>query len=124
MTAIGVRTVQRTIAQWKKDRKVQYFSGDIGVAKILNTRDRRSLKRLVKSNRRKSVQQLTSMFNEACYQKISPRTMNRQLKEIGLRNCVATRKPLNSKANQKKRLHLAKDHKDCCRTIETCTMVR
>ena len=53
MTAIGVRTVQKTIAQWKKDRK-----------KIRKTRDRRSLKRLVKSNWRKSVQQLTIMFNE------------------------------------------------------------
>ena len=64
MMAIGLRTVQRIIVQWKKDGEVQSFCGDSGKAKILNTRERRSMKRLVKANRRKNVQQLTSMFNE------------------------------------------------------------
>jgi transposase len=111
MMDIGHRTVQRTIAQWKKDGEVRSFSHNSGKAKIMNIRDRRSLKRLVKSNRRKSVQQLTSMFNEGP-KKISARTMRRELKEMGLRSCAATRKPLVSKANLKKRLQFAKDHKD------------
>ena len=77
--------MQRTIAQWKK---VQLFSGNSGRAKFLNTRDRRSLKRLVNANRRKSVQHF-SMFNDGP-EKISARTMRRELKEIGLRSLGAT----------------------------------
>ena len=56
------------------------------------TRNRRSLKRLVKANHRKSVQQLTSMFNED-HKKISARTMLRELKEMSLKSFVSTRKP-------------------------------
>ena len=40
--AIGLRTVQRTIAQEEKDGEVESLSGSSGRAKTLNTRDRRS----------------------------------------------------------------------------------
>ena len=82
LIAIGLRTVQRTITQWKKDGEVQSFSGNSDIAKIPNNRDRRSLKRLVEANWRKSVQQLINMFNEGS-KKISAHTMRRELKEIG-----------------------------------------
>ena len=71
---------------------MQLFSGNSGRAKILNTHDRRSLKRLVKSNRRKSVQQLTSMFNEGA-KKISARTMRRELKEKGFKELRLHQEP-------------------------------
>ena len=50
--AIGLRTVQRAMAQWKIDAEVQSSIGNSGRTKILNTRDRR----LEKANQRKSVQ--------------------------------------------------------------------
>ena len=109
--AIGLRIVQRTITQWKKDGEVKSFSGNSGRAKMMNILDRRSLKRLVKVNRRKSVQQLTSMFNEGP-KKISTRTIRRELKEMGLRCSVSTRKPMVSEANRMKRFQFAKNHKD------------
>ena len=83
MMAIGFRTVQRTIAQWKKYVKVQLFNDNSGRAKIPNTRDRRFWKRLEKVNRPKSIQLLTSMFNEDP-KKISVRTMRRELKKMVL----------------------------------------
>ena len=92
MMATGLRTVQRTIYQWKKDGEVQSFSGNTGRNKIPNTRDRRSLKRLVKANRWESVQQLTNMFNDSPT-KISARTMRQELKEMSLNSCVSTRNP-------------------------------
>ena len=57
-------TVQKTIVQWKKYGEVQSFSGNSGRAKMLYIRDRHSLNRLVKANRRRNAQQPTSMFNE------------------------------------------------------------
>ena len=98
--------MQRTIVQWKKD-EVQSFSGNSDRAKILITRD----KRLVKANREKCVQQLTTMFDESP-KKICARTMRRELKEVGLRGRVSTSKPLVSEANRTARLQFAKDHKD------------
>ena len=113
MMAIGLTTVKRTIAQWKKNDEVllphmvllsiNTFSGNSRESKILNTRDRRSLKRLVKGNGRKSVQQPTEMLNQG-HKKISTRIMRRELKEMGLRSCGVARKTLVSRANKKKRL--------------------
>ena len=85
--------------------------GNGGRAKILNTHDRRSLKRLVKSNRRKRVQQLTSIFNEGPKNTFA-RTISRVLNEMGLRSCVSTMEPLVSEANRMKRFQFAKGHDD------------
>ena len=49
--------------------------------KILNFRDRHSLKRLVEGVPRKSVQLLTKMFNEGP-KNISARSMHREVKEM------------------------------------------
>ena len=38
--------------------------------------------------------------------------MRREPKEMGLRSCVVTSKPLISEANRMRRLQFAKDHKD------------
>jgi len=74
-------------------------------------RDRRSLKRLVKSNRRKTTVELRAMFNSES-KSISTRAVRRELKGLGLNSCVALRKPLISEANRKKRLQFAREHKD------------
>ena len=69
------------------------------------------LKRLVKSNCRKTTVELRAMFNSES-KSISTRTMQRELKGLGLNSCVALRKPLISEANRKKRLQFASEHKD------------
>ncbi len=71
----------------------------------------RSLKRLVKSNCKKTTVELTAMFDSES-KSISTRTMQRELKGLGLNSCVALRKPLISEANRKKRLQFAREHKD------------
>ena len=95
--------MNRTNAQRKKYAEVHSFSGNSGRAKILNTHDRRSLKRLEKGKGWKGVEQLTKMLNQG-HKKIYPRITFRELKEMGSRSCGVTRKPLVSKANKKKQL--------------------
>ncbi|MEQ2213567.1 hypothetical protein XENOCAPTIV_017087 [Xenoophorus captivus] len=68
--------------------------------KILNDCDQRSIKHLVKSNRRKTTVELQAMFNRKS-KSISPHTMRRELKGLGLNSCVALRKPLISEDNRK-----------------------
>ena len=60
-----------------------------------------SLKRLAKSNQRKTTGELRGVFNSES-KSISTHTMWRELKGLGLNSCVALRKPLISKAKQKK----------------------
>ena len=82
-----------------------------GRVKILNERDRHSLKRLVKKNRHSSVQMITSEFNEGT-KKVSPCTICRELKNMHLRKCKSTKKPLVSATNQKKCLEFAQNHRN------------
>lgn len=62
-TKIGLRTVQHIIKTWKDSGEPSSSRKKCGRKKILNDRDRRSLKRLVKSYRKKSTVELTAMFN-------------------------------------------------------------
>ena len=57
------------------------------------------------------------MFNSES-KSISTRTMQRELKGLGLNSCVALRKPLISEANQQKRLQFAREHKDWTGAME------
>ncbi|GBN12809.1 hypothetical protein AVEN_253845-1 [Araneus ventricosus] len=80
--------------------------------KLLSSRDRRSLKRLVKKNRKKlKTLELTAMFNTG-HKGLSTRTMRRELKGMGLNNCRLTRKTLVSTINNRKRLQFSKQYKD------------
>ena len=111
ITGKGVRCVQRIIKAWNDGELATTSRERCGRHRILTDRDRRAVKRLVKSNRKRSTLQLTKMFNAGC-QTISCRTMRRELKQLGLNSCVATRKPLVSATNKKKRLQFAKEHKN------------
>jgi arginine repressor len=81
-----------------------------GRVTFLDDQDRCSLKRLVKSNRRSSIYQLTSLFNQGA-KTISTFTVRREIKEMGIRGFIATRKPLVYAANRKKRFKCAKEQK-------------
>lgn len=67
----------------------------------MSDRDQRSLTRLVKSNRKKTIE-LTALFNGES-KSISTHTMRRELKGLGLYSCVASGKPLISEANREKK---------------------
>ncbi|MEQ2220888.1 hypothetical protein ILYODFUR_010208 [Ilyodon furcidens] len=97
-TKIGLRTVQRIIKNWKDI----VFEEEMWPEKILNDRHRQSLKRLVKSNRRKTTVELRALFNSEST-RISTRTLRREPMGLGLNSCVALRKPLISEANWKKK---------------------
>ena len=68
-------------------------------------------KRVVRSNQRKTTVELRAMFNTES-KSISTRTMQRELKGLGLNSCVVIRKPPISQADWKKRLQFAREHKD------------
>ena len=109
ISGVALRTVQRIIKRWKDGGEATCSRTRCGRKSILDERDRRSLKRLVKKNRRKSTVELTALYNQGG-KTISQRTMRRELQTAGLRSCVAKRKPHVSAINRRKRLQFAKQH--------------
>ena len=97
---IGLRTGQRITKNWKDSGEPLFLRKKCG-EKILIDRDQRSLKGLVKSNRRKTTVELRAMFDSES-KSISTLRMQRELKGLGLNTCVALRNPLITEANQKK----------------------
>lgn len=110
VTGINVRTIQRAIACWKQDGAPSSSRAKCGRHSILDDRDRRSLKRAVKKNRRSSTQMLTSEFSEGP-KKVSQRTVRRELEKMHLSKCKSTRKPLVSAVNRKKGCYLPRNTK-------------
>ena len=54
-----------------------------GRPSVVSERDNTLLSRIVKSNRRKSLDDITLIFNERCPRAVSRRTIQRQLHELG-----------------------------------------
>ncbi|GBN94183.1 hypothetical protein AVEN_207876-1 [Araneus ventricosus] len=74
ITGIGLRSVQRIIKTWKGSGEPLTSRNKCGRKKLVSSRDRRSLKRLVQKNRKKSTLELTAIFN-TLHRGISTSTM-------------------------------------------------
>ena len=72
----------------------------------------RFLQTLSKRNRRKTGPELAAEINRSRDTPISVTTVKRRLRQVGLRGCIAVRKPLLRKQNKKKRLEWAKSHQN------------
>jgi len=83
---------------------------------LMDSFERRLLKRLVTrrnaQNRRLCTGGVQTLWRETTKRRISIRTIGRVLRSMGLRNCLARRKPLISKANKAARLEWCLDHAD------------
>ncbi|GBL97123.1 hypothetical protein AVEN_144575-1 [Araneus ventricosus] len=94
------RSTQSIIKTWKDSGQPSTFRTKCGRKKFSRSRERRSLKRLLKRNRKTSTLELTAIFNTG-HRGISTRPMRRELKGMELNSCRATRKPFVSAINRK-----------------------
>ncbi|GBM54343.1 hypothetical protein AVEN_259204-1 [Araneus ventricosus] len=90
VTSIGFCTVQFIIKSWKDVMNQHIREKKCGGKTILNNRDGRSLKRLIKSNRQKSTLELKNSFDKGS-KTISTRAIRRELKGMGLKSCSAAK---------------------------------
>ena len=81
-------------------------------------RDRNALKRLVKSNRRLTVQDITAKLNECKTKTFSQKTVQRVLHSEGYKRRLAKKKMVVREANRKKRVKWCKERRG--RTVENC----
>jgi len=79
-----------------------------GNPKILSERKKRNLVRVVRKHRRKTLSDITNILPD----NPSVRTLQRELKEVGIQKHIAIKKPWISDENKQKRLDWCRAHKD------------
>ncbi|GFT23698.1 hypothetical protein TNCV_3511621 [Trichonephila clavipes] len=86
--------------------------------KILGERSRRTVKRVVKQNRKSSLVEIFQEFLSSSEISVSSRTVRRELKNLGLHGRAAAHKPNITPQNAKHRLQLSLD----CGHVENCSL--
>lgn len=110
-TCVHQRTVSRIIAHYKETGDIE-FKKRSGRPRKTELSDDVYLHTLSKRNRRLTAAQLQAAMNETLIRPICKTTIKNRLKEVGLRGCIAIRKPLLRAANKKKRLAWARLYKN------------
>jgi transposase len=106
-------TVRNTLKRHAETGQTQ-FRRRAGRPPLLNSSDRKKLKRLVTAkpaNRRLCKAQLRRLWMKKTGKNVSSRTVSRALHSVGLRNCMARKKPLVSPANKAARLGWCLEHR-------------
>ncbi len=85
---------------------------------LVDVRGQRRMGRLVRDDRKATVTQITTRYNQDMQNTISERTTRRTLKQMSYSNRRPHRVPLLSDKNRKQRLQFTQDHQNW--TIEDC----
>ncbi|GBL85077.1 hypothetical protein AVEN_221308-1 [Araneus ventricosus] len=103
--------VMNVYNNWKNQEGAQSRLANCGTPRAINDRRERRLRRLVKSDRRATVDTLTAQMNQQCIRKLSRTTVQRTLLRIGLRSRRLISAPMLTTVNRKKRCAFALQHK-------------
>jgi transposase len=103
-------TVSDVIVKWKR-RGNETAEKRTGRPKILGERSRRTLKRLVKQNRKSSLVEISQEFQSSSGISVSSRTVRRELKNLGFHGRAAAHKPNITPQNAKHRLQWCRAHR-------------
>ncbi|GFT26921.1 transposable element Tc1 transposase [Trichonephila clavipes] len=102
-------TVSDVIVKWKR-RGSETTEKRTGRPKILGERSRRTLKRVVKQNRKSSMVEISQEFQSSSGTSVSSRTV-RRVKNLGFHGRAASHKPNITPQNAKHRLQWCIAHR-------------
>ncbi|GFW84140.1 transposable element Tcb2 transposase [Trichonephila clavipes] len=103
-------TVSDVILKWKR-RDSETAEKRTGRPKILGERSRRTLKRVVKQNRKSSLVEISQEFQSSSGISVSSRTVRRELKNLGFHGRAAAHKLNITPQNAKHRLQWCRAHR-------------
>ncbi|XP_054713452.1 uncharacterized protein LOC129222915 [Uloborus diversus] len=103
--------VVSTYAKWKKTVKTNSRRKNVGRPLVIKDTGRWKLGRLVKQNRRQTVDQLTDQYNAGASGSVSEHTVQRTLLDMGLRSRRPTRVPLLTNHHRQLHLQWAREHR-------------
>lgn len=107
LIGISPNTVQKVLKR-NSDRGSVENKERSGRKRLVSDRGDRVLERLVKKNRRQTLSDLTSVFNDSVPEQVSSRTVRRRLKEQCYQRCSVSKKITISKNNRQSRVSLSR----------------
>ena len=115
MLHIPRTTITRVLSKYRMTGTVETLTRS-GKKRSFTNRERNALKRLVKSNRRLTLQDITAKLNEYKTKTFSQKTVQRVLHSEGYKRRLAKKKMMVREANRKKRLKWCKQRRS--RTVD------
>ncbi len=114
-------TISRVYREWSGKEKISSERQMCGRKCLVDVRGQRRMGRLVRDDRKATVTQITTRYNQDMQNIISERTTHRTLKQMGYSSRRTHRVPLLSDKNRKQRLQFTQDHQNW--TIADCKNV-
>ena len=105
------RAITSVVSKYRRTGTVETLTRS-GRKKSFTNRDRNALKRLVKSNRRLTLQNITAKLNECKTKTFSEKTLHRVLPSEGYKRTLAKRKMVVREANRKNRVKWCGERRD------------
>ena len=103
-------TITSILSKYRRTGTVETLTRS-GRKRSFTNRDRNALKRLVKSNRRLILQDITAKLNECKTKTFSQKTVQRVLHSEGYKGRLAKKKMVVREANRKKRVKWCKERR-------------
>ncbi len=111
-------TISRVYREWSGKEKISREQQWCGWKCLVDVRGRRRMGRLVRDDRKATVTQITTRYNQDMQNTISEHTTRRTLKQMSYSSRRPHRVPLLSDKNRKQRLQFTQAHQNW--TIEDC----
>ncbi len=105
-------TISRVYREWSKKEKISCEQQLCGRKYLVDVRGQRRMGRLVRDDRKETVTQITTRYNQGMQNTISERKIRRTLKQMGYSSRRPHRVPLLWAKNRKRRLQFAQAHQN------------
>ncbi len=105
-------TISRVYREWSEKEKISSEQQLCGRKCLVDVRDQRRMGRLVRDDRKATVTQITTRYNQGMQNTISERTTRRTLKQMGSSSRRPHWVPLLPAKNRKRRLQFAQVHQN------------
>ncbi len=105
-------TISRVYREWSEKEKISSERQLCGRKCLVDVRDQRKMGRLVRDDRKATVTQITTRYNQGMQNTISEYTTRRTLKQMGYSSRRPHQVPLLSAKNRKRRLQFTQAHQN------------
>ncbi len=105
-------TISRVYRKWSEKEKISSERQLCGRKCLVDVRGQRRMGRLVRDDRKATVTQITTRYNQRMQNTISERTTRRTLKQMGYSSRRPHRVTLLSAKNRKRRIQFTQDHQN------------
>ena len=109
MLSVARGTVSKVMNAFKREGKTSSEKHKSGRKMKMSERARRTLKRIVREDRKTTAPKITAELNKHLQDPVSTKTVRRELHKSGFHGRAGIRKPLLSKTNVSKRLEWCKN---------------